>query len=71
MKLYKRYNDGGSMITDAGMYLSRKFSCDVKAFIIEAEDDGSPIDLRDLQVILLDAVNDAILKEIISRRVHP
>jgi hypothetical protein len=70
-ELYKRYSNGGSMITDAGMDLFRKFSCGVKDFIAEAEEDGSSVDLRDLQTILNDAVNDTILVEIMSRRLRP
>ena len=67
-KLYKRYNNGGSMITDEGMRIFYKFADDVKTLIEEIEEDGSTVDLRDLQTILQSVVSDVIAHEIINRR---
>ena len=67
-KLYKRYSNGGSMITDTGMRIFYKFAEDVKTIIEEIEEEGSAVDLRDLQTILQSVVSDVIAHEIITRR---
>jgi hypothetical protein len=65
--LYDREEDGGSCLSKDGAYILRQAVTVVRSLMVEVEEDG-PVDLRDLQVVLTSAVEDVILREIVTRR---
>jgi hypothetical protein len=65
--LYNRDDDGGSCLSDDGAYIYRQAIWRIESFLAQAEEDG-PVDLRDLQSVLYSAVDDVLLKAIITRR---
>ena len=67
--LYYRYPHGDSKLSPRGAKISNNFSEIVKNFVDNLEKD-SPLDFRDLIILLNEATSSVLINKIITRRLE-